>query len=103
MIAPHLGKRLSVEAHRLYRVRSSRILVDREQVLFSKVKKYCRVIDSGVQEQWLLGRKVIVVSQSPTSGVNEREQVPFKPLIADLTTEEEVRPFVGQPVVSGSA
>ena len=103
MIAPHLGQRFPVEAQRLDGALSTRILIDGKQVFFSKVKKHCRVVDSGVQEQWLLRRKVVVVSLSPATRVNEREQISFKPLIAYLTTEEQVRPFVGQPVVSGAA
>ena len=60
-----------------------------------------RIIDLGVDEQWLLSLDVIVVRHGPLGGIYEREMVALETLVAELAAEKQVRPVVGQPVIAG--
>ncbi len=97
---PHIHEFLSIQAEDLNGSFAASIAADGVDTVLSKFEELCRVFDRGINEERPFVSDVVVVRFRPPVGVGQREVVALETLIAKLAAKQEVRPFVGQPVIS---
>ncbi|MGP0068258.1 MAG: hypothetical protein ACLQGP_32265 [Isosphaeraceae bacterium] len=104
-VAPDFGKVRTVESQCLDDDFSARVaaILAKEMAIGSlaKLQDRFRILDRRINKQGLLVLDGFMVRGRTTGVLGEGKEIPLEALIAELAAEQEIGPFVGEPVIAG--
>jgi hypothetical protein len=104
-VTPDLGKVRTVESQCLdddFAARVAAVLA--KEMTVSSLAEFqdgFRILDRRIEKQGLLALDGFKVRSRPPGLIGEGKLISLEALIADLAAEQEIGPFVGEPVIAG--